>query len=150
MRQPILRPVPSEDKYELMEDYGIAVKDIEIVVPKFFQYDGASIPAAAWQITYTPFHPDVMLPSLIHDWLYGNHQVTQEVADDIFYELLIANRVNFVKAKAMRAAVQIGGEAYWENTGDQIISLVALCKKVKNSPNFERYRFPDKVKMMCG
>ena len=61
LKQPSLTPVPDQNKYELSRDYEIEVMGVDIVVPKFFRYDGASIPAPAWQFTFSPFHPDVML-----------------------------------------------------------------------------------------
>ena len=72
MKQPTVKPAPSADRYEVTRDYDLNIDGEHIVVPKGLRYDGASIPEAAWQLTYTPFHPDVMAASVIHDWLWLN------------------------------------------------------------------------------
>lgn len=150
LKQPSLIPVPDKNKYELTRDYEIEVEGIEIVVPKHFKYDGASIPAVAWQLTFSPFHPDVMLPSLIHDWLFYNHQVDREMTDKILYRLLIDNGVNYLRANTMWAAVRVGGALFWENDEDDIEMLVKLCRKICKRPNFSRYQLPQEVIQQCG
>ena len=149
-KQPTLTAIPNQNRYQLVRDYEIEVEDVEVVVPKFFRYDGASIPAPAWQLTYSPFHPDVMLPSLVHDWLFYNHQVDQEKADDIFYRLLRDNGVDYLKANTMWLAVRTAGGFFWENDEEDEAFLVWLCKKVHGRANYERYQFPDEIKARCG
>jgi len=115
--QPKLTPRPLENLYELLEDYTyictIDGKRIEIAVPARFLYNGASIPAVGWIITYTPFHPDVMAPALVHDYLYINHVVDREAADSILYQMLIDNGVTRTTAEIMFQAVRVGGSGYW-------------------------------------
>lgn len=149
LKQPFLNPIPPENKYELFRDYEITVNGVDIVVPKFFRYDGASIPSPAWQLTYSPFHPDVMLPSLVHDWMFYNHQENRDVTDEIFYRLLRDNGVNYLKANTMWAAVRTGGALFWDNDQEDIDTLVRLCKKVRDKPNYARYRFPNEVIQQC-
>lgn len=143
--QPILKPLPLDNLYELMEDYEINILSHKIVVPKSFKYDGASIPAAAWQMTYSPFDPDVMLPALVHDWLFFNHQMDQVTTDEIFYLMLKENGVNNAKATMMWAAVSTVGQLFWDNDTNDKIMLAELCKKVKDRPNFKDYKFPDEI-----
>lgn len=145
MKQPTLKPIPTENRYELIRDYDLVIDDIEVVIPKSFRYDGASIPAAAWQLTYSPFNPDVMLPALIHDWLFYTHQVNRDKTDDIFFKLLRRNGVDYLKASAMWGAVRVGGGLFWDNDEEDIAMLVRLCKRVQNRPNFEKYQFPQEV-----
>ena len=145
LRQPSFTPHSLENKYELVQDFEITVEGVDIVVPKFFRYDGASIPAVAWQLTFSPFHPDVMLPSLVHDWLFYNHQENQDITDEIFYRLLRDNGVNYLKANTMWAAVRTAGELFWDNDREDKAMLIALCKKVKARPNFSRYKFPQAI-----
>ena len=82
--QPLLKPGPKDNKYQLTRDYKLVVRGINIVIPRYFMYDGASIPTLAWQFTFSPFHPDVILPSLVHDWMYYNHQEERETTDVSF------------------------------------------------------------------
>lgn len=145
MEQPLLCPMPNENRYMLKEEFGASINGSNILVPRFFVYDGASIPPAAWQLTYTPFHPDVMAASLIHDWLYYNHQVNQETADDIFYELLRSNGVNFLLAKTMWIAVRSAGSLYWDNNKDERKFLLELYSKVKGDENIAKYHFPSDI-----
>lgn len=115
--QPWLEPVPGKDQYKLVVEYTLSVTveetPIEITVPKDFIYDGASIPSFAWTLIYTPFHPDMMLPALIHDYLYKTHETDRDTADSIFYYLLIENGVEKITAEVMHAAVRIGGGSHW-------------------------------------
>lgn len=67
MKQPTLRPFSKEEMYEVTRDYLVEIMDMEIIVPKLFRYDGASVPAIAWQLIHTPFNPLVMAPALVHD-----------------------------------------------------------------------------------
>lgn len=151
--QPNLGPVPRLNQYQLKRDYEITVEGFDIVIPRGFEYDGASIPSAAWQVTYSPFHPDVMLPALVHDWLFYTHITGddgQEAADDIFYKLLRQNEVSYLKANAMWAAVRTAGHLFWDNDEEDMEKMVALCKKVKDRPNFKRYKFPKKIRKAAG
>ena len=124
--QPIIIPVvqPDHNKleqaYELAEDFNLQFNATEILIPKYFQYDGASIPAMAWQLIGTPFNPQFMRASIVHDWLYHSHQLTQTKSDQLFYELLLASRVNKVKATLMKQAVTRFGGWYWENDKDDL------------------------------
>lgn len=92
--QPNICPVPGTRKYLLLDDYKITVGGVDTCVPALFEFDGASIPWYGWHATYTPFHPIVILPSLIHDWHFYNHQVNLQTANDIFYNLLLQNEAN--------------------------------------------------------
>ena len=94
---------------------------------KYFRYDGASIPAPAWQLTFSPFHPDVMLPSLIHDWVFYNHQINRDALDEIFYRLLRDNGVNYLKANTMWAAVRATGGIFWETQRAAAITAYLLA-----------------------
>lgn len=43
LKQPSVTPHSKENKYELLRDYEIKVEGIDVVVPKYFRYDGASM-----------------------------------------------------------------------------------------------------------
>ena len=90
-----------------------------------------------------------MLPSLIHDWMYFNHQKDREETDDVFYRLLRDNGVNYLSANAMWAAVRTAGELFWESDEEDEEMLVKLCKKVRNRQNFDRYMFPKIILDRC-
>jgi len=140
--QPNLSPVPMNDQYALLDDYSIKYGNTKITVPEFFIYDGASIPSFGWLVTYTPFHPDIMAPALIHDWLYVNHQLTRGMADQILYDLMILNGANKTKAKLMYQAVRIGGGAAWDNSDEDIKKIMLLYSLCKLNNSFDEYHFP--------
>ena len=109
--------MPEEDRYELLEDFTVLC-DVEgacytITVPSGFLYDGASIPPPGWILGYTPHHPDMMLPALVHDYLYTTREVDRLTADSIFYELLIQNGVKKPIAEVMFQAVRACGGGHW-------------------------------------
>lgn len=142
LKQPNLSPRNVDNKYELTRDYALDFEGLRVVVPRFFMYDGASIPAPAWQLTYTPFNPDVMLPALIHDWIYYNHQIGQADCDDLFYALLRENGVSQLKASAMWGAVRTAGGFFWDNDDKDEAFLKRLWARVKSRPQAADYRFP--------
>lgn len=137
MAEPILLPIINPDKnkledaYEVVDDLAIKRKGALIRVPKFFQFDGASIPPAAWQMIGSPFVPRFMRAAVFHDWLYHTHQVDRETTDELFRDLLVANGVNEVKASLMCAAVSSFGEWYWENDEDDKAYLKRLAARIK-------------------
>lgn len=143
--QPILSPNPTTNKYELEKDFSIAVKDITIVVPQYFEYDGASIPKIAWPFTFSPFAPDVMVPALVHDWLYYNHQTSRQLADEIFGILLASNGVANGKVNTMQKGAENFGKKHWALQEGEKQYLKELYAKVKNSPNVEAYQFPPEI-----
>ncbi|MCG8642741.1 MAG: DUF1353 domain-containing protein [Desulfobacterales bacterium] len=141
--QPNICPVPGTRKYLLLDDYKITVGGVDTCVPALFEFDGASIPWYGWHATYTPFHPIVILPSLIHDWHFYNHQVNLQTANDIFYNLLLQNEANEIKARIMYRAVQIGGPSRWEIGEKEKQYLKELHVLVKFRPNYDQYCFPE-------
>lgn len=142
LHQPNLSPVPGKDQYMLLDDYPAVYGNIHILVPQYFTFDGASIPWFGWLSTYTPFHPDVMAAAIVHDWFFLNHQVDRATADQIFYDRLILNGANHVKAKLMHQAVRVGGGQYWELRPEKIEALKSLYSLVRKNPRFEEYCFP--------
>ena len=66
---PILSPCAGHRKYVLQEPWEYYVDELQLWVPKGFEYDGASIPKGAWYSTYSPFNPIVMTAALEHDHL---------------------------------------------------------------------------------
>ncbi|MSO99611.1 MAG: DUF1353 domain-containing protein [Acetobacteraceae bacterium] len=130
---PIDRPDSNklDDVYEVAADIATQANGTTIMVPKFFQYDGASIPAAAWQLVGTPFHPRLMVASVFHDWIYHTHRISRPAADGLFEHLLIDSGVKPVKAGLMKAAVSIFGEHYWHNDPDDIRYIQRLARRIR-------------------
>jgi len=142
LKQPNLSPVPEHNLYCLLDDYEFKYNDIKIVVPEYYMFNGASIPAIAWQITFTPFHPDVIAPALIHDWCYTNEQVDRETADKIFYDMLILNNADKIKAKAMHKAVRTFGASSYGMNDKKQKAMNLLYLLIRKNDNFDDYCFP--------
>ncbi|KZN63932.1 DUF1353 domain-containing protein [Pseudoalteromonas luteoviolacea] len=119
-----LRPVLAthsnklETAYELIEDFPYQHEGKVRWVPKYFQYDGASIPSLAYYLVGTPFNPRYMKAALVHDWLYHTHEVNREAADELFYLMLCDSGVSNTKASLMKMAVEKLGRWYWQNDAD--------------------------------
>ena len=141
----IITPDPKRELYELTEDFHVSVFGEDIWVPSGFRYDGASIPPAAWQVIHTPFNPMVMVPAVAHDWIYYNHQVGKDKADEILQVLLEENGVSSTKSWIIFQAVQVAGGPYWENDDDDKIFLKALYEKHKDDDDVDKFNFPDFV-----
>ena len=128
--QPLLRPAscmhyPDAPGFELVQDYGFTVAGGgAFTVPAGFWYNGASIPAAFWQVTFSPFDPRILAPALVHDWLYTSKQVPRKVADETL-AMLIAE-TSPARAQIVRAAVRSFGGFVWPDSRadrDYIASL---------------------------
>lgn len=131
---PVVKPDKNklEEAYEVAEDIEATYQGVSVWVPKFFQYDGASIPAIAWQLIGSPFNPRFMVAAVFHDWLYHTHQLDRTATDNLFYDLLRFNHVGSTKATLMRDAVQNFGGWYWNNDKDDQAYLKRLADKIKN------------------
>lgn len=146
LSQPKLSINPKKQEYYLLRDFNIKILNEEIVVPQFYSFDGASIPAVAWTITYTPFHPHVMVCALVHDFLYANHQVTKDVADKIFHQLLLDNGVGSKTAYLMYIAVKFGGGSAYKNNEKDIEYLKELYHQtLARTDDIEKYKFPKDI-----
>jgi hypothetical protein len=129
---PVIKPDSNKlkDAYEVENDISTNFGRYTVTVPKFFQYDGASIPSAGWQLIGSPFHPRFMTAAVFHDWLYHTHQVSIDVANDLFYQLLLGFGVQNTKAVIMREAVKNFGGWYWENDDEDIAYIKNLTQQI--------------------
>jgi hypothetical protein len=132
----LLLPVDKPDMNKLEEAYEVAADlsrlctGVSIKVPRFFQYDGASIPPPAWQLIGTPFQPRFMTAAVFHDWVYHTHQVDFDAANQLFQDLLVQDGVQKTKAVLMKLAVVTFGKAYWGNDPDDLAYLARLKQRI--------------------
>lgn len=96
-------------------DLEFAIDDWLYKVPDGFEFNGASIPPFLWNVLYKPEDPAVLLPALIHDWLYRiqPNSVTRKIADDAFLALLGWTKASRWKSKVMWAGVRLFGWVPW-------------------------------------
>lgn len=79
-----------------------------ILIPKGYDWDGASIPVGFRWIIGSKGSPEFLVPSCVHDKLCENHQFINNnryLSSLIFRELLIAYGVSKFKANVMFNAV---------------------------------------------
>lgn len=72
----------------------------EIIIPKGWAFDGASIPPVFWSIVGKPTDSKLLVPAMVHDWLYGK-MFNRELSDEIFKELLQTEEVSPVVSHLM-------------------------------------------------
>ena len=131
--EPIIKPDKNKlpEAYEVVADVSRKVGSLTVWVPKFFQYDGSSLPAPAWHVITTPYNPRIMLPAVFHDWIYHTHQVSRKTADTLLYDMLIEHGFSSVQAWIVREAVDSFGKSYWKNDGEDDAYIKQLTQRIK-------------------
>ena len=104
----IVRPLPKENKYELIFSLNFFIGNTFYEVPAGFRFE-CSVPMFFRRVLPTPFQPKVMRAAAIHDYLYHNHICSRKEADKIFRETLMQDGVSKIVANIMYAGVRIGG-----------------------------------------
>lgn len=122
---PFMVYLPPADAWEVQEDYEFEDFGINLIIPKGFRCDLASIPRLLWRLI-APFELSLTAP-LIHDYLYrngGRHlcgEIDRLAADGIFREIMIAEGVSWWRyAAAYRAVRMFGGSAWKEGQCTQV------------------------------
>lgn len=129
---PVIKPDTNKlsEAYEVAEDIKRKVGTATVVVPRFFQYDGSSVPTAAWPLIGTPFNPHFMRAAVFHDWIYHTHQIAQKNADSLMHDILIEDDVPSTTAWIMYQAVKAVGTSYWKNDPEDNGYIARLTKKI--------------------
>ena len=109
--------------WEIAKDWHFEVNGEQYVIPKGFQFDGASVPKflASW---LSPIGI-LLLGGLIHDYIYKytvllkknkkntSEQYTQKQADELFRDINIEQNGIHVLNWAAYLALRVGGFAAW-------------------------------------
>ena len=108
-------PIPENGTYRLVQPVCIE----GILIRYGFEWNGASIPKFLWPILGSPFAPEMMVASLVHDYLYSKESADLYVcsrlqADKIFRKLLIANGMDEETAETLYRGVRIGGKSHYQ------------------------------------
>lgn len=82
-------------------------------LPIGFVSDGASIPKLLWSVIGSPFTGKYEKPVWIHDWNYKTQKIKRNLADKIFYEGMVEERVSLWKRQTMWFGVRVGGWVSW-------------------------------------
>lgn len=110
--------------YTLKEPEGLTViwKGKTLHVPHGFKSDGASVPRIFWRSVFPPGDTKAMRAAMAHDYIYRNHPEgwTKAEADEMFYDILVADGVGKFRAwKAYKGVDWFGGYA-WRTRGGTI------------------------------
>lgn len=120
---------PSGDRwtrfYTLTQDFTYR----NFAVPEGYTFDGASIPWIAWQLIGTPFHPEFMRASVLHDWIYHTHQIDRQATDSLYHEVLLEDGVGNRTAMIMYLACAVFGGPYWKNDDSKIAFIEEMRQK---------------------
>lgn len=136
--KPLLYPgdcsfYPNQQGYYLHNDFPFMVYGGGIhTVPAGFWFNGASIPAAFWQITFSPFDPRIISHALAHDWMYCSHIVTRRVADMTLYEGIKKTGAT-IRAKMVLSAVSSFGGMFWEDNENDRAYMESLRNKANST-----------------
>jgi hypothetical protein len=107
-------PMPENGTYML----NMAVYIEGIYIPMGFEWNGASIPRFLWPILGSPFAPEMMVASLVHDYLYSKvsagYIISRREADKIFRKLLMANGMDEETAETLYTGVRVGGRSHYQ------------------------------------
>ena len=105
-------PMPGIGRYQLNK--AVIIEGVK--VPALFTWDGESVPGFLWPIIGSPFELRFMVPSMVHDYLYGMGDAsgfTRKQADRLFKKLLMANGVDEERADTMYSGVRVGGRGHY-------------------------------------
>jgi hypothetical protein len=88
---------------------------VEVSVPRYYTWDGASIPALCWWIIGKPLDPRFALASLVHDWICEHAETRPQrvFADAMFLWLLRDAGVPAWRHYAMFLAVTMYRRVIW-------------------------------------
>ena len=88
---------------------------VEVAVPRYYTWDGASIPSLCWRLIGKPLDPRFALASLVHDWICEHAETRPQrvFADAMFLWLLRDAGVPAWRHYAMFLAVTAYRRLVW-------------------------------------
>lgn len=105
VNRPILKPV-GKYQFELVENYRYR----DIVIPKGYITDGASVPRIFWSI-FPPNKAEYLSAAIVHDYLTDiaieKKSITFRSADNTFKEMLTDLNVNKIEVKVLYWSVRL-------------------------------------------
>lgn len=104
--------------FELLTPLTFENTKFVITVYPGFDYDGASIPEALWSFVGCPMGGLYSAAACIHDALYASKLFDRKTCDKLFYEAMMASKVDKALAKRMYLAVRVFGASAYEDADD--------------------------------
>ena len=98
--------------YTLLEDLHWG----NIIVSAGFESDGASVPRFFWRVVFPPGDADALRAAFFHDYIYRKQPEgwTRAKADNLFYNLLVAEGVPKWRARLAYWGVRLFGSRCWQ------------------------------------
>jgi len=91
--------------------YSSDVAELDIVVPKGFITDFASVPRLPF--IYSSLGNIAHMPAVLHDYLYSTGLVSRKVADQVLLEAMEVSGISWGKRKLIYAGVRVGGGSFY-------------------------------------
>ena len=110
----------------------------QFTIPGGFWYNGASIPKAFWQLTFSPFDPRILGPAAIHDWLYTCKSVPKDAADRTLFEYLRKNGGGKFAPMIVEKGVKFFGNSAWKDSDVDLSYYTSLKNLLRNNIDPER------------
>ena len=87
-----------------------------ITVPAGFESDGASVPRFFWRVVFPPGDSQALRAAILHDYIYREQPEgwTRVDADNLFYDVLVADGVPKRRALLAYWGVRIFGSRCWQ------------------------------------
>ena len=107
--------------FTLKNRHGLRIKwnGKEVIVPRYFKSDGASVPRFFWRLVFPSSDTKAIRAAFAHDYIYRMHPDgwTKEDADRMFHDLLIADGVSKFRAWLAYKGVSWFGGWAWKTHG---------------------------------
>jgi hypothetical protein len=108
----LLRPAKNRNRWILENSITYYVGEEwstdRIIIPAWYEFDGASIPKFFWSLVGHPMDTQVLRAALVHDYIYTNERRRgRKQADDIFLEAMLVLWVNIYKASTYYIGVRL-------------------------------------------
>ena len=140
---PTLKPLRDGAKWQLTENflYHSDLYSIDLIIPKNFVTDLASIPLPVWRLM-PPATGKYRIPAIVHDYLYNTEFMPREAIDNIFLEAMKDSNVSYWKRYTIYWSVRaFGGFTYNKHSLKSINGYRRLCKDYPEAVELPSYIF---------
>lgn len=119
-------PILAQDQKDptqwiLVRDFKFNRDSIELIIPKGFKTDFASVPRLFWNIISPTELGDI--GPIKHDWTYRTGYGTRLEADNIFLDDMKADGIAYWKRYSAYWAVRSAGWASWKKNKIEIVEV---------------------------
>ena len=101
------------DVIKLLEPHEFEFKGKKYVIPEGYESDGMSIPRFFWRLICPQIDATSLVPSVEHDYLYGQKVETRKEVDQFYQSRLVEYGFPKWKANLTYWGVRMGGKSHW-------------------------------------